>query len=142
VPWDGPVVRIVEHRAHAPGHAGLVVEQAGVLVAGDMLSDVLVPMLDLNGAADPISDYLAALALLEDAAHGVSVVIPGHGSVGDADELRMRLTRDRAYVEALREGRTVDDARIGPSAAPGWDWVAGVHERQVARLAELGAPSS
>ncbi len=142
VPWDGPVVRIVEHRAHAPGHAGLIVEQAGVLVAGDMLSDVLVPMLDLNGAAQPIADYLTALDRLEDAAHGVSVVIPGHGSVGGPDDLRARIDQDRAYVEAVRDGRDVDDPRIGPSAAPGWDWVAGVHERQVARLAELGAPSS
>ena len=61
VPWDGPDVRIIEHRAHAAGHAALLIEGRGVLVAGDMLSDVLVPMLDLDGAADPIGDYLAAL---------------------------------------------------------------------------------
>ena len=30
-----------------------------------MLSDVLIPMLDLNETADPIGDYLAALRLLE-----------------------------------------------------------------------------
>ena len=30
-----------------------------------MLSDVLIPMLDLNDTADPIEDYLAALRLLE-----------------------------------------------------------------------------
>ena len=53
VPWDGPTVRIIEHRAHAPGHAALLIEERRVLVAGDMLSDVLIPMLDLD-AADPI----------------------------------------------------------------------------------------
>ena len=48
IPWDGPEVRIIEHQAHAPGHAALLIEERGVLVAGDMLSDVLIPMLDLN----------------------------------------------------------------------------------------------
>src|SRR6266496_3353869 len=45
IPWDGPQVRIVEHQAHAPGHAALLIEERGILVAGDMLSDVLIPML-------------------------------------------------------------------------------------------------
>ena len=48
IPWDGPKVRIIEHPAHAPGHAALLIEERGVLVAGDMLSDVLIPMLDLE----------------------------------------------------------------------------------------------
>jgi glyoxylase-like metal-dependent hydrolase (beta-lactamase superfamily II) len=52
IPWDGPQVRIIEHQAHAPGHAALLIEERGVLVAGDMLSDVLIPMLDLNATAD------------------------------------------------------------------------------------------
>jgi hypothetical protein len=34
-----------------------LIEERGVLVAGDMLSDVLIPMLDLNDTADPIEDY-------------------------------------------------------------------------------------
>src|SRR5215211_3398106 len=50
IPWDGPKVRIIEHQAHAPGHAALLIEERGVLVAGDMLSDILIPMLDLNAA--------------------------------------------------------------------------------------------
>ena len=115
VPWDGPDVRIIEHQAHAPGHAALLIEERGVLVAGDMLSDLLIPMLS-PFAEDPIEDYLAALQLLEDAAHAVDVVIPGHGSVGDVDELRARIDRDRAYLHALRDGRTPVDPRIGPAA--------------------------
>jgi len=137
IPWDGPEVRIIEHQAHAPGHAALLIEERGVLVAGDMLSDVLVPMLDLS-AADPVGDYLAALRLLEGVAGDVDVVIPGHGSVGGADQLRARIERDRAYVLALREGRVPADPRIGPSARPGWEWVSDVHEGQAQRLAEGG----
>jgi glyoxylase-like metal-dependent hydrolase (beta-lactamase superfamily II) len=73
-----PRVRIIEHQAHAAGHAALLIEERGVLVAGDMLSDVLIPMLDLS-AADPIEDYLAALRLLEGVADDVDVLIPVTG---------------------------------------------------------------
>ena len=137
IPWDGPRVRIFEHQAHAPGHAALVIEERGILVAGDMLSDVLVPMLDFE-AADPIEDYLAALRLLESVAGDVDVVIPGHGSVGGADQVSARIDQDRGYVHALRDARVVSDARIGPSPKDGWEWVADVHEGQVEQLARGG----
>ena len=138
IPWDGPRVRIIEHQAHAPGHAALLIEERGVLVAGDTLSDVLIPMLDLR-AADPIKDYLAALRLLEGAANDVDVLVPGHGSIGGADELRARIDLDRAYVQALRDGGVPDDPRIGPSARDGWEWVADVHEGQRQQLAQKRA---
>ena len=136
IPWDGPEVRIIEHQAHAPGHAALLIEERGVLVAGDMLSDVLVPMLDLD-AADPVEDYLAALRLLESVAGDADVLVPGHGSVGGADQIRARIERDRAYTLALSEGRVPDDLRIGPSAKPGWEWVSDVHDGQAQRLARM-----
>jgi glyoxylase-like metal-dependent hydrolase (beta-lactamase superfamily II) len=135
IPWDGPNVRIIEHQAHAPGHAALLIEERGVLVAGDMLSDVLIPMLDLS-AADPIEDYLAALRLLEGVADDVDVFVPGHGSIGGADQLRARIELDRAYVQALRDGGVPDDPRIGPSAKPGWEWVSDVHAGQLQQLAK------
>jgi glyoxylase-like metal-dependent hydrolase (beta-lactamase superfamily II) len=135
IPWDGPEVRIIEHQAHAPGHAALLIEEHSVLVAGDMLSDVLIPMLDLN-AADPIEDHLAALRLLEGVADDVDVLIPGHGSIGKADQVHARIDQDRAYVHALRDAQVPSDPRIGPSPKEGWDWVAGVHERQLQKLAQ------
>ena len=140
VPWDGPRVRIVEHQAHAPGHAALLIEERGVLVAGDMLSDVLIPILNLNGAADPIEDYLAALRLLEDVAGDVDVLIPGHGSVGGAGQVTARIDQDRAYVQALPDAQ-VPDPRVGPSAQDGWDWVADVHARQLQGLAHSSGAS-
>jgi glyoxylase-like metal-dependent hydrolase (beta-lactamase superfamily II) len=141
IPWDGPRVRIIEHQAHAPGHAALLIEERGVLVAGDMLSDVLIPFLNLE-AADPIEEYLAGLRLLEGVAGDVDLVIPGHGSVGEPDELRARIELDRAYAQALRDGRDPDDPRVGPSATFGQEWLPGVHEWQRQQLAgrrELGA---
>jgi glyoxylase-like metal-dependent hydrolase (beta-lactamase superfamily II) len=136
IPWDGPQVRIIEHQAHAPGHAALLIEDRGVLVAGDMLSDVLIPMLDLNDTADPIEDYLAALRLLEGVADDVDVLVPGHGSIGAADQVHARIDQDRAYVHALRDAGVPGDPRVGPSATYGKDWLPGVHERQLQRLAQ------
>ena len=133
IPWDGPQVRIIEHQAHAPGHAALLIEERGVLIAGDTLSDVLIPLLDLNDTADPIEDYLAALRLLEGAAGDVDVVVPGHGSVGGPDQVPARIGQDRAYVHALRDVQVVSDPRVGPSAT--YDWLPGVHERQLQNLA-------
>jgi glyoxylase-like metal-dependent hydrolase (beta-lactamase superfamily II) len=137
IPWDGPSIRIIEHQAHAPGHAALLIEERRVLVAGDMLSDRLVPLLDLNGPADPIEDYLAALRLLKGVAAEVDVVIPGHGTIGGSSETHARIEQDRAYVEALRQGNEPNDQRIGPTAAPGWEFVEGAHSRQIERLAQL-----
>lgn len=138
VPWDGPRVRVVEHPAHSPGHAALLVEGSGVLVAGDMLSDVFVPMLDdPGGDGDPVEDYLAGLRALEQVTDAVRVVVPGHGSVGVGDQVRARTDLDRAYVRALRDGTDPDDPRIsGPTVEPGWEWVADIHAGQAHGLAE------
>ena len=136
IPWDGPEVRIIEHPAHAPGHAALLVEERGVLVAGDMLSDLFVPMLDdLNDTNDPVEEYLVGLRLLEGVADDVEVVIPGHGSVGGAGQVHARIELDRAYVQALRAGGGDDDPRIA-SAKPGWEWVSDIHAGQAQRFAE------
>ncbi len=140
IPWDGPRVRIVEHHGHAPGHAALLIEERGVLIAGDMLSDVLIPMLDLNDTADPIEDYLAALRVLEGVAAEVDVVVPGHGSAGGADQVHARIDQDRAYVQALRDASAATDPRVGPSAAYGQDWLPGVHTRQRRSLAQRSGP--
>ena len=135
IPWDGPTVRILEHQAHAQGHAALLLGDSGVLVAGDMLSDILMPFLDLE-AADPLNDYLEALEQFETVAGDVVAVVPGHGSVGDVAQLRERIAMDRAYVQALQDGRDPEDPRVGPSAP--LDWLADVHSWQLQRLAERG----
>ena len=135
IPWDGPQVRIIEHQGHAEGHAALLIEERGVLVAGDMLSDVLIPMLDLDDDTALIEDYLAGLRLIEGLAGGADVLVPGHGSIGGGDQVRARMEQDRAYLQALRDGDVPADPRIGPSAKDGWDWVASVHERQLQQLA-------
>lgn len=133
VPWDGPRAVVVPHEAHCPGHAGLVLPEAGVLLSGDMLSDLEIPLLDVE-APDPVADYRAGLDALEAAAreHALGVLVPGHGHVGDAAELARRLAADRGYLDDLKAGRPSGDARIGTP------WLAAEHARHVARLHGAG----
>ncbi|TDC53919.1 MBL fold metallo-hydrolase [Jiangella ureilytica] len=137
VPWHGPRVDVVEHRAHAPGHAALVVADEGVLVAGDLLSDLEVPLLDL-AAADPLGDYVAALDLIEALAGDARFVVPGHGHVGDASDLRRRLAADRRYLADLAAGRGDDDPRLAEGVAD--DWLVGDHRAQQAAVAARRRP--
>ncbi|MGH8869569.1 MAG: MBL fold metallo-hydrolase, partial [Actinomycetes bacterium] len=80
--------------------------------------------------------YLMGLRLLEDVADDVDVLIPGHGSVGGADQVHARIEQDRAYVFALRDAQDPSDPRIGPSAKPGWEWVSDIHTGQAQSLAQ------
>ena len=137
LPWDGPEVTIIEHAGHSPGHAALVIKDEGVLVAGDMLSDVFIPMLNV-ATDDPINNYLAALQKFEDHINEVKFVVPGHGSIGKNGDVGLRLKQDRTYVQSLRDGDEINDARI-TSPKKGWDWVAGIHEWQLKTLADKKA---
>jgi glyoxylase-like metal-dependent hydrolase (beta-lactamase superfamily II) len=57
VPLDGRTVRVLEHRAHARGHAALLLEEPRVLVAGDMLSDVEIPCSTPMGSSSARSTW-------------------------------------------------------------------------------------
>ena len=120
-PDGGPVPgEVLEHEAHAVGHAGLLLADRGVLLAGDMLSDVLVPMLD-GARPGQLPAYEAALDLLGEAATGVDVLVPGHGAVARGTEVAARVAADRAYVDALRSDVEPGDPRLEQ------DWLAGIH---------------
>jgi len=123
----GPVPgEIVEHQAHAVGHAALLLADRRVLLAGDMLSDVLIPLLDSRRPGQ-VDAYAAALDRLGEAAAHVDVLVPGHGAVAEGPEVASRLAADRAYIDALRRGGDPVDARLGPDA----DWLAGPHRSNV-----------
>ena len=114
IPWDGPAARLIIHDGHAPGHAAVFLPDSGVLAAGDMLSDIEIPLLDTE-ADDPLGDYRTGLDRLA-AVTGVSLLVPGHGHIGDAAEFRRRLDADRRYLDLLAAGRTFTD----PRATDGW----------------------
>ncbi len=108
--WDGPEARLIVHDAHAPGHGAVFLPETGVIVVGDMCSDVEIPLLDTM-ADDAFGDYRTGLARLA-AVSGVRQVVPGHGHVGDAAEFRRRLAADSAYLDALALGEPFEDPRI------------------------------
>jgi hydroxyacylglutathione hydrolase len=125
--WPGPRALIYAHDAHAPGHGAVFLPDSGVLVVGDMCSDVEIPLLDLD-AADPFGGYREGLRLLADVP-GVRTVVPGHGHVGDDSEFRRRAAVDLAYLDAVQAGDDVADPRLTE------DWLRAEHARQLARAA-------
>ncbi len=125
IPWDGPEARLIVHDGHAPGHGAVFLPDSGVLVAGDMCSDVEIPLLD-TVADDPLGDYRTGLERLA-SGPGIRQVVPGHGHVGDAGEFRRRVTADFAYLDTLALGQPFSDPRLGDGA----EWMRTMHEDQV-----------
>src|SRR3954463_231537 len=123
MPADGGPVpgEIIEHPAHAPGHAAVLLADRGVLLAGDMLSDVLIPLLDPRRPGQ-VDAYESALDRLEEAARKVDVLVPGHGAVAQGSGVAPRFAADRAYIDALRRGEEPVDKRLEQ------DWLSGPHQ--------------
>jgi len=117
LPADGGPVpgEIVEHQAHAIGHAAVLLADRGVLLVGDMLSDLLIPLLDPRRPGQ-VGAYSTALDRLGEAARHVDVLVPGHGAVAEGPEVAARFAADHAYIDALRRGEEPVDARLGPDA--------------------------
>jgi glyoxylase-like metal-dependent hydrolase (beta-lactamase superfamily II) len=122
LPADGGQVpgEVIEHEAHAVGHAAVLLAERGVLLAGDMFSDVLIPLLDARRPGQ-VAAYEAALDRLGGALEDVTVVVPGHGAVAEGAEVAARLAADRAYIDALGRGEEPVDPRLEQ------DWLAGPH---------------
>jgi glyoxylase-like metal-dependent hydrolase (beta-lactamase superfamily II) len=87
---------------HTADGMAVWVPWASVLVCGDYLSPVEIPMLSETGSR---SAYLATLARLEPLVEQAAAVVPGHGEVLDAARALAILREDRAYLEALPEAK-------------------------------------
>lgn len=106
--WTGPTAVIHVHHAHAPHHLALELPDLGLLVSGDMLSDVELPMPD--GDDVDLSTYRTGLESLAEVVRRSRLSIPGHGSVGD-DPAR-RHAADLRYLDDLEARGASDDPRI------------------------------
>jgi glyoxylase-like metal-dependent hydrolase (beta-lactamase superfamily II) len=126
LPADGGPLpgQLIEHQAHCVGHAAVLLTDRGVLLAGDMLSDILIPLFDPL-QSDQLSAYETALDRLGEAVSQADVAVPGHGAIAEGPEVAARLAADRAYIEALGRGEEPVDARLDA------DWVAGIHQSNV-----------
>jgi len=120
--WPGPRAVVLANDAHAPGHGAVFLPEPGVLIAGDMCSDIEIPLLDAE-SPDPFGGYRQGLGLLA-ATPGVRLVVPGHGQVGDHAEFRRRVAADLGYLDATEAGADVDDRRLSQ------EWLRAEHARQ------------
>lgn len=109
LPWAGPDVELIIHDAHIPGHTGAWVADRKLLIAGDMLSDVELPL--PGSEPDALASYLAGLDQLAPFVARAALVVPGHGTA-TADGLA-RLDADRRYLDAVLAGRQPADPRLG-----------------------------
>ena len=83
---------------HTADGMAIWIPWAQVLVAGDYLSPVEIPMLSETGSRDA---YVATLRRLETLVEQAAHVVPGHGAPIDAVRAAAILREDRAYLEAL-----------------------------------------
>jgi glyoxylase-like metal-dependent hydrolase (beta-lactamase superfamily II) len=92
---------------HTADGMAIRIPWAKVLVCGDYLSPVEIPMIGPGGALDAYERSLATLGALLD---GVEWVVPGHGAPLGVEEARRIHAEDSQYVRALvSDGR---DARL------------------------------
>jgi glyoxylase-like metal-dependent hydrolase (beta-lactamase superfamily II) len=77
----GKAWRVVVGSGHSPEHACLLDEAAGVLISGDQVLPRISPNVSLGVTepeADPLGEWLASIAKLEQLPEGL-LVLPGHG---------------------------------------------------------------
>jgi glyoxylase-like metal-dependent hydrolase (beta-lactamase superfamily II) len=103
----------------APGHTGdgiaILIEWAGVLLSGDYLSPVELPVLGPAGTAEA---YAHTLERLRPLVERVEHVVPGHGRVLDGERALELLEEDLAYVREEGPSSSTRLRRSSRSARP------------------------
>jgi glyoxylase-like metal-dependent hydrolase (beta-lactamase superfamily II) len=118
---DGRALELHPADGHTTDGMCVFVPWARVLVAGDFLSPVEIPMVGGSRSA-----YLATLRVLEALVEQADTVVPGHGEPLDAVRALAILREDRAYVEGL-PGAPLPLARRTPAQQA-------IHRANVERL--------
>ena len=83
---------------HTPDGAAFFARWAGVLVCGDYVSDVEIPMVT------DLGDYRATLARLAALVDECETVVPGHGAPSDRSRALQIIDDDVDYLDALERG--------------------------------------
>jgi glyoxylase-like metal-dependent hydrolase (beta-lactamase superfamily II) len=89
-------LEVVPADGHTPDGMAIWIPWARVLVCGDYLSPVEIPMVEYS-----VDAYLATLARLEPLVEQAEHVVPGHGGPIDGVRAAAILREDRAYLEGL-----------------------------------------
>lgn len=112
---------------HTADGTAVLAPFAGVLVCGDYLSGVEIPMISPGGS---LAAYRATLARLAPLVERAETVVPGHGPPHDRERALRILDEDSDYLDALDRG----DGR--PALPAGRDTPAqrAIHARNLAAL--------
>jgi glyoxylase-like metal-dependent hydrolase (beta-lactamase superfamily II) len=114
----------------AAGHTGdgavFWCEWLGLLVAGDYLSPVEIPMLSPGGS---LAEYRATLDRLAPLLAAAETTVPGHGTPLDRATAERMLSEDRAYLDALEADGEVAELPPGRRTKE----QRRIHEENVAR---------
>jgi glyoxylase-like metal-dependent hydrolase (beta-lactamase superfamily II) len=109
LPWGGREIVLHEHDAHAPAHLAVEVVDRRTLVAGDMCSDIELPMLEAD--TPDLVGYLQGLDRVAEIAARCDLLVPGHGT--PSNNPLERVDADRRYLDDLLTRGDSDDPRIG-----------------------------
>jgi glyoxylase-like metal-dependent hydrolase (beta-lactamase superfamily II) len=112
---------------HTADGMAILAPWASVLIAGDYLSPVELPMLSPGGEADA---YLRTLERLRALVARVEHVVPGHGPVLDRKGAERVLEEDATYLRALLERGSRAELPPGRRSRE----MRALHARNVARL--------
>jgi hydroxyacylglutathione hydrolase len=98
-PWD---LVLREAPGHCDSQVTVHLPERGLLIAGDLLSDLEIPWLDREPAAYRRAlERIAALAT----AGEIETLVPGHGAIARGrTAVLQRLHRDLGYLDALESG--------------------------------------
>lgn len=116
---------------HTADGMSIVIGWAGVLIAGDYLSSVEIPVL---GAGASMHAYLNTLRRLRELASSAAHVVPGHGPVLDSGRALELLEQDLEYLSALGGG----DAEL--PAGRRTRTQRALHEQNLSLLTERAGP--
>jgi len=86
---------------HTPDGMAVFAPWLGLLVCGDYLSDVEIPMLNEGGS---VAEYRATLARLAPLVERAQTAVPGHGSPSSPQRALELMDEDLAYLDALEAG--------------------------------------
>jgi glyoxylase-like metal-dependent hydrolase (beta-lactamase superfamily II) len=88
-------------QGHTADGCAVFARRLGLLIVGDYLSDVELPMISEGGS---LEDYRATLARFASLVGEAQTVVPGHGSPHDRETALRILDQDVDYLEALERG--------------------------------------
>jgi glyoxylase-like metal-dependent hydrolase (beta-lactamase superfamily II) len=114
------VLEVLPADGHTADGMAIWIPWARVLVCGDYLSPVEIPMVNFS-----VDAYLATLARLEPWVEEAAHVVPGHGGPIDGVRAAAILREDRAYLEALPDAELPLARRTSAQRA--------IHEQNITR---------